>query len=191
VALGFRFREKFFGPWESARGFLVSELDYLYASLVPIGPLIDSLQAQSFGQVGTYPPSLVMTTDATGTAAFSPIYPCLLQFPVALTVTPGDLVTGLVNNWNPAGFDAAAQLRIKGGVATQLTGMHVTSALGGVYKLVSNVGTTTITLMHRNIGSEPVNQFICPGAVNYALTTLTAVWVWYDPVSRGWQIIGK
>jgi hypothetical protein len=191
MSLSFHFREKLFSDWETAQGFLVAEFDYLFAGLVPVGPLIDSLQAQSFAQAGGYPPSMLLVSDASGVASFSSVYPTLLQFPSALTVTPGVLTTGLVNDFNPAGFDAAAQLRLSGGTATQLTGMHVTSALGGVYKLLVNAGITTISLMHRHASSQSVNQFVCPGGTTYALTANTAIWVWYDPIARGWQIIGK
>jgi hypothetical protein len=190
MSLSFRFREKLLGPWETARGFLVSELDYLFAGLIPLGPLIDSLQTQSFAQAGVYPPSTVMVSDVNGAPAFSPILPMALQFPSALTLSVL-LPTGILANYNPAGFDAAAQVRLVGGAATQMTGMNASTALGGSYKLLVNVGATAITFLHRHSSSSAINQFICPGGPTYTLPTTTAFWVWYDPVAHAWQIIGK
>ena len=190
MALSFRFREKLLGPWDTAKGFLISELDYLFAGLAPIGPLIDSLSSQSLARAGTYPPGTVLVANLSGASLFSPILPMALQFDQALTISV-TLQTGIVANYDPAGFDAAAQVRLTGGAATQLTGMNVSTALGGAYKLLVNVGATAITILHRHASSSLVNQFLCPGGPTYTLATTSAIWVWYDPIGHGWQIIGK
>ena len=191
MAFSFRFREKLMGPWESARGFLVAELDYLYAGLAPIGPLVDSLSSQTFAQAGNYPPGTVMVANEnTGAPSFSPILPMPLQFSQTLTISVS-VLTGVVANYNPAGFDQAAQVRLTGGAATQLTGMQASAALGGGYKLLVNVGANAIVFLHRHASSSFVNQFLCPGGPTFTLGTTTATWVWYDPIGHGWQIIGK
>lgn len=190
MALSFRFREKLMGPWETAKGFLQSELDYLYAGLAPLNPLIDGLSSQSLARAGVYPPGTVLVADSNGASSFSPTLPMALQFAQGLIISP-TLATGIVANYNVTGFDAAAQVRFAGGAATQLTGMLAPTALGGTYKLLTNVGGTAITILHRHASSALVNQFLCPGGPTYTLATTAACWVWYDPIGHGWQIIGK
>ncbi len=193
MPLAYHFREKMLGPWETVRGFLVAEFDFLFLGLAPLSPLSDGLSTLAFAQTGVYPSTAILTTDAAGNALFTVGLPAPLQFQPQMTISPAVLLAGSVNNYNPAGFDTAAQVRLLGHVSgTTLTGMHGPPlAPGGLYKLLVNVGTPSIAIAHQSTSSSVGSRFNCPGSVTYTLPTNTAVWVWLDPLAQCWQIIGK
>lgn len=63
-----QYRDKLYGAWDTAQGFLVQQLDALVASLTSLGPLQDSLTAP-------YPASSVLVTDASGTPSWKTTLP--------------------------------------------------------------------------------------------------------------------
>jgi hypothetical protein len=180
----FHYREQLLAPWESARGFLQSELEFLFAGLGPIGPLLDGLQAG-------YSPSSILQTNAGSAALFAPTLPAPLQFPPQLAVSTGQVAAGTLHNYNVTGLDQAAQLRFQLTGALVLTGVVAPISGSGLYRLFVNTSAFTVTLKQNNSGSSVGNRFRCPGAVDYVLGVNSAVWVWYDPLSLIWQVIGK
>lgn len=91
------------------------------------------------------------------------------------------------NNWAPAGFATCNIIRLTASAAINLTG--IAGGADGRRLTLMNVGTNTVTLTH-NATSTAANQFLCPGSVNFALTTNKSVDLWYDILSSRWRVIG-
>lgn len=181
------------GPWETAQGFLIEQLSLLQAQLAPIFPLVTALQAQAGALAGNpivglsgYPSLSLLVTDASSTPSFSPSLPGPLGFATAATLTPSALTVN-TNNYTPSGIAAAAVMRIASTGAINLTGL-IASSRSRMLLLV-NIGAFTITLTNTDGSSSLANQFRCPGAVNFSLTSARAVWLWYDLTSQIWQVV--
>src|SRR5262252_3675904 len=79
MSVSFHFRDSIVGSdWNLAHGYVLSEFDYLYAGLGPIGPLIDSLIPVSGS--GYSPTSGLLTTDTAGKPVWQRALPGPLQF---------------------------------------------------------------------------------------------------------------
>lgn len=182
------------GPWETAQGFLIEQFGLLQAQLAPIFPLVTALQAQAGALAGNpilglsgYPSTSILVTDAASTPSFSPSLPGPLSFATSATLTPAAL-TGNTNNYTPTGIATAAAMRIAATGAVNLTGLIASSRSRTL--LLVNIGAFTITLTHADGASSIANQFRCPGAANFSLTTAKACWLWYDLTSAIWQVVG-
>ena len=99
-------------------------------------------------------------------------------------------ITANTDNWNPAGLVTLGALRIASDAARNLTGIVAPTAnFEGSAILLCNVGGFTITLVH-DATSTAANRFLCPGSANFALTANRSVWLWYDPSSNRWRVVG-
>lgn len=181
------------GPWETASGFLVEQLELLQAQLAPIFPLITGIQTTANAAAGNaivgitgYPVSSILITDSAATPSFSATLPCPLGFMSVTVVSPTALAAN-TNDYAPATIQAAAVLRISSTGAVDLTGIVAASTAHA--KLLINVGTFTITLKHASGSSSAANRFRCPGAADYSLTQSNTVWIWYDATSTVWQVV--
>lgn len=182
------------GPWETAQGFLIEQFGLLQAQLAPIFPLVTALQTQAGSLAGNplvglsgYPSSSILVTDASSTPSFSPTLPGPLGFATSATLTPAALTVN-TNNYSPTGLSTAAVMRIASTGAVDLTGLIASSRSRTL--LLANIGAFTITLTHADVSSSLVNQFRCPGAASFSLTTAKACWLWYDLTSAIWQVVG-
>ncbi len=181
------------GPWETASGFLVEQLELLQAQIAPIFPLITGIQnlanataANAIIGITGYPASSVLVTDSAGSPSFSATLPCPLGFMAATVITPSSLTVN-TNDYAPTSLQAAAVLRVSATGAVDLTGL--VAAATPHAKLLINVGTQTITLKTASGSSAAANRWRCPGAVDFSLTAGTAVWIFYDLASTVWQVI--
>jgi|SRR5262245_2563165 len=180
------------GPWETAQGFLVEQLQLLQAQTSPIFPLIDGLQNSITSTTSTlgvsgYPTSTVLITNSLGDPNFSQQLPCPLGFNATNVITPVQL-TANTNDYAPPNVQSAAVIRINSSIAIDLTGLLAASI--SHMKMLVNVGGNTITVKQASASSAVINRFRCPGAADYSLTQSKAVWIWYDSASTVWQVIG-
>jgi hypothetical protein len=194
MPIGFDYRQQLYGPWDIARGFLVEQFDRLYASLGPLGPLLDGLSG-TITQAGTainpssrYASASVLTTDANGAPAFTSTLPMPLAFALTVTLTPSAL-TADTNNYTPTGLAAAAIVRLSSTGSVNLTGLQSVTGTSTL-RLLVNAGANNITLTHADASSAAGNRWRCPGAANLVLSLGRAVWIWYDTTSAVWQVIG-
>lgn len=181
MALAFDFRAQIGGPWESARGYMIEQLDLLYASLGPIGPLLDGLST-GYGALS------VLTTNASGVPSLTTTLPMPLGFVTTTTVTPTALTVN-TNDYAPNGLAAASVVRMAATGAINVTGLAAATGLSVCHLLV-NIGAFTMTLTHADAASASANRWRCPGAANFNLTTGKACWIWYDATSTVWQVVG-
>lgn len=182
------------GPWETASGFLVEQLELLQAQIAPIFPLITGIQsvanaAASNALVGLsgYPASSILITDSAANPSFSASLPCPVAFMSATVITPAALAAN-TNDYAPTSIQSAAVLRIASTGAVDLTG--IVAATTAHAKLLLNVGTQTITLKHASASSSAANRLRCAGAADFSLTQARGVWIWYDATSTVWQVVG-
>lgn len=197
MPVAFDFRQELFGPWPVAQGYLVEQLDRLYASLGPISPLLDGLAAttqqlstlagNAVVSTGSYTAQGILTTNSAGSPSFTTTLPQALQFTTGVTITP-TVLTVNTNDYGPSGLATAAVVRIASTGAIDLTGLAAATNQS-VFHLLSNVGAFTITLKNASASSAAANRWRCPGAVDFGLATGTAVWIWYDVTLGVWQVI--
>ncbi len=181
------------GPWETASGFLVEQLELLQAQIAPIFPLITGIQTIANATAGNaiigitgYPSSSILVTDSAATPSFSATLPCPVGFMSATVLTPSALTVN-TNDYAPTNVQGAAVMRVAATGAVDLTG--IVAAATPHAKLLLNVGAQTITLKPASGSSAAANRFRCAGAADVALTAGRGVWIWYDVVSTVWQVV--
>jgi hypothetical protein len=181
MPISFHHRAELLGDaWETAKGFLVSELDSLFAGLGQLGPLVDQPQNN--------PLTLVQVSSA-GAVTLGSTLPAPLQFADALVLSPPP-VGGTINDYTATGLAGAAVVRFAplGGGAV-LTGM-VAPTGGSPFRLLVNTSTTDqVTLSYLNASSAPNNRFRNSQGAAFILFRSAAVWIWYDRASLVWQVI--
>lgn len=96
--------------------------------------------------------------------------------------------SGTQNNYNPTGLASAAIVRLDGSSSPILTGL--TATINGEVKLLMNVGSVSITLNHESGSSTAAFRFLCPTSSSFTLTVNKSCYVWYDPTSGRWRVIG-
>jgi hypothetical protein len=102
-------------------------------------------------------------------------------------VTPAQ-ITANTNDYAPASFAAAYLLRLSSDAARDVTG--IAGGAQGRIVLLSNQGSFTITLKHNSGSSTAGNRFLCPGAVDFALTTFMTRAIYYDSTAAAWLVMG-
>lgn len=93
-------------------------------------------------------------------------------------------VTSNQDNYNTGGLDA---VRVSSDAPRNITGF--TGGRRGLYKLIVNTGTSTITIKHLDANSDADNRVYGPGASDISLTAGAAVQLWYDDVDLVWRKI--
>lgn len=191
MPVAFDFRQQLMGDWIVARGFLVEQLDRLYANLAILSPLVDALGVQTTDLSGNpifsvgYTPSSILATNAAGTPSFTALLPMPFGFATAALLTPAALTVS-VNDYAPTGLAAAAIVRLSATGPVDMTGLLAASS--NLIRLLVNVGANTITLKHASGSSSAANRFRGPSAGDVSLTASSAVWIWYDVTSAVWQV---
>lgn len=179
MPISFDFRQELYGDWATARAFLVEQFDRLFAGLGLLQPLGAAVTAAT-------PVPSILTVTAAGTPLLATALPVPLSYASANVFTPTALAAN-TNNYGPNGIATAGILRLSATGAVDLTGIVAPSSY--LFRIVVNVGASTITLKHASASSAAANRFRCPGAVDKALTTGLAVWTWYDATSAVWQVL--
>ena len=183
------------GPWDTASGFLVEQLSLMQAQIAPIYPLITGIQSTANAAAGNpiigitgYPANAVMITDATSAPSFSSALPMPFAFMPSLILSPPALAAD-THNYSPTGVASAAAIRLAATAAINLTGL--VAPVVPHLKLLTNVGSATITIKHQSTLSLSGNRFQCAGAADVALTTGSGLWIWYDSSTSAkmWQVL--
>lgn len=78
-------------------------------------------------------------------------------------------------------------VRLTASAAYNITGMSGGSP--GLRKLLTNVGSKNITLVHASGSSLVANRFLCPGGVNFVLHANDSVETIYDGTSSRWRVL--
>jgi hypothetical protein len=76
-------------------------------------------------------------------------------------------------------------IRISATVDVNITGFVATSS--GDARLLSNTGTTIITLKHNNVASSEANRILCVGAGDFEIPPGGSCAVYYDGVDNRWR----
>lgn len=108
-------------------------------------------------------------------------------FALSGIVSPAQ-ITANQNDYAPTDFATASWLRLSSDAARDITGF-AGGAQGRLIAL-SNQGSFTITLKHNSGSSTAGNRILCPGAVDFALTTFQTRWIYYDATAAAWVVIG-
>jgi hypothetical protein len=182
------------GPWDTASGFLVEQLELLQAQIAPVYPLILGIQntanataANAIVGITGYPANTVMISDPTATPSFSSALPMPLAFLPGTVTTPPPLSVA-TNDYAPTNVQTAAVLRVSATAAVALTGM-LGAQTTPHSKLLINIGAQTITLSNNSASSSAGNRWRCPGVADFALTAGRGIWIWYDMLSAVWQVV--
>jgi hypothetical protein len=102
-------------------------------------------------------------------------------------ITPAALTTSQ-NNYAPTGGGGASVWRISATTPVNITGLAVGQADGDVY-VITNVGSSTITLVHESASSTAANRLSCPGADSIVLATLSTAMFIYDGTAARFRCI--
>jgi hypothetical protein len=109
----------------------------------------------------------------------------------SISITPAALAAGTTNNYAPAGIATAKRLRQATNAANSLLGgIDTTGFVDGHELLMFNLGPGTLTLVHAEAGSAPVNQFSLEGSANRMIGVFGAVLLSYDANSARLRCIG-
>lgn len=129
MSFGFDFRNELFGPWPVAQGYLVEELDHLYAGLSPIMPFLNLVTAPSV--------SSVLATDSFGALMW-----------ISQTKAIGASITSINGDTTAAQtINAGSGITITNSGPTHTIGLSggvVSPALGGTG--VANNASSTLTI---------------------------------------------
>lgn len=101
-------------------------------------------------------------------------------------ITPTTLAAN-TDNYDPTGNATAYELRISASAPVNLTG--ILAGTSGQEKILSNIGTQTITLVH-DATSTAANRFFAANNTNVALRQNGQVRIRYDATSARWRVLG-
>lgn len=103
-------------------------------------------------------------------------------------ITPTQLAAN-TDNWAPTGYGAATIIRASTDASRNLTGLFAPSGAAPRVICLSNVGAQNLVLVH-SATSTATNQFLLPNNANLTLLPNMSVWLWYDPTSTKWRLLG-
>lgn len=139
----FDFRDQLFGPWETAKGFLVEQFDRLYAALTPLQALISSAPTAS----------AVVSTDTKGALQTSAVLPAGLSITAARLLRPssGASVVPVAANLSSVYAVTTAQAatflgHCFGASSTVAQSPYGCQALEGYALLTHQSGTTSLAI---------------------------------------------
>lgn len=101
---------------------------------------------------------------------------------LASVVTPSPITA---NQNDYAAINGARWGRISSTAAFQITGFS--GGASGLRRLVTNVGTFNITIMHQSSSSSAANRVLCPGNANFVLNANDSCEMIYD--SSRWRVL--
>lgn len=76
--------------------------------------------------------------------------------------------------------------RLSSDAARNITG--IVAAANGSTRLLINVGSFNLTLVHESASSTAANRFTCSTGANIVLSPNQAADIWYDTVSSRWRV---
>ena len=98
-------------------------------------------------------------------------------------------ITANTNDYNPAGFDTCIVLAVTTDASRNLTGLNA-NRLQRRLVLLINRGSFDLVVQHNNAGSAALNRFSCPNALDLTLGSGEGAWIFYDPGTGIWRVIG-
>lgn len=107
-------------------------------------------------------------------------------------ITPTD-IAAQANNYNPVdsgtsqSFHDVMHISMASTGAQTITGFDVGGT--GEPHVLTNRGTSTITLAHLSGSSSANNQIWCPNATNYALQQKASVYLYYSQPDNKWVVV--
>lgn len=114
----------------------------------------------------------------------------------ALTITPavspGALVAGNTNNYNPTGLSTTTRVRATpdAGGTSAITGL--VAQRDGDIRIIQNLSAATIlTLSNEDAASTAANRFTLPGGTNLVIGPSGSTALIYDSVSSRWMALDK
>lgn len=105
-----------------------------------------------------------------------------------------EYITGVVspatitsNQNDYAAINGARWGRIASSAAFQITGFS--GGASGMRRLVTNVGSYNITIMHQSSSSSAENRVLCPGNASFVLNANDSCEMIYDGTSSRWRVL--
>lgn len=102
-------------------------------------------------------------------------------------------ISAQADNYNPVdsgssqSFHDVMHISMAATGAQTITGLDVGTT--GEPKVLTNRGTSTITLAHASGSSSVNNQFWCPNATNYSLQQKASVFLYYSQPDNKWVVV--
>ena len=96
-------------------------------------------------------------------------------------------ITGNVNNYAPTDWSTATHVRLNTDASHNITGFTATAAMK--IKVIINVGSYDIVLMHEDSNSDAANRILVPGAADLTLEAGDAVNLYYDDATTRWRCV--
>ena len=103
---------------------------------------------------------------------------------LANVVTPSPITA---SQHNYAAINGARWGRIASTAAFQITGFS--GGVSGLRRLVTNVGSYNITIMHQSSSSSAENRVLCPGNASFVLNANDSCEMIYDGDSGRWRVL--
>lgn len=125
-----------------------------------------------------YFPRLVSDEAELGATTFTG------EVSLANVVTPSPITA---NQNNYAAINGARWGRIASTAAFQITGFS--GGVSGLRRLVTNVGSYNITIMHQSSSSSAENRVLCPGNASFVLNANDSCEMIYDGDSGRWRVL--
>lgn len=172
------------GPWQTARGFLIQQLDAVIGQLAPLNPMLGSLTTP-------YAPNATLVTDGLGNPSFGQPQPTPIAIATSAVFAYTLNASAVYADWMPPNWDTVLALILTAPAAISIPSLAAPSTLSGVFKLIVNRGPFKITFPNQSSFGKEGNRFQCPGLVDYIIAPGSAMQIWYDVTNRNWQIVDK
>jgi hypothetical protein len=102
------------------------------------------------------------------------------------TITPPQ-ITADQNNYSPTGWIGAYVVRLSSDAARNITGLGRNGT--SLIKIVQNIGTQNIVLVHESASSAANQRLRCPGGANFTLGAGSGAHMIYDGSSDRWRVV--
>jgi hypothetical protein len=96
-------------------------------------------------------------------------------------------LTGINNDYNPAGAATTTVWLLAPSAISYITGIPA-PAVPGTQHLLINSGSP-ITLSNAHTGSADANRLTCPGYADYVLNSWYSVWLYYSNYFAKWIVL--
>ena len=95
------------------------------------------------------------------------------------------------DDYNPPGLSRAVVVEISSDAARNITGLVPFKFDNGSRPVrllcLTNIGSSTITLVHNGTASSSYARMMLPNAANLGLATNEGVWLIYDRIANNWR----
>lgn len=103
-------------------------------------------------------------------------------------ITP-PVIVATAHNYSPAGWSTAIIARVSSTGLQTITGFSAPSPARAVVRVISNVGSSNLTLANDDAGSLAANRMRFAGSA--ILMPNQTITLWYDAVSSRWRRLGR